>query len=203
MAAQAKKTTTGAAKTATNAANRAAQVTLTAVETTRNSAENVVKIGTEAVKEFMSSGADEAQRIQEKAFAMGREGVENITKSANAATKTINEMLEIGRDNAEACIECGNVASTLAQNLSAEIFAYANNTFSENVEISKQIFSCRTVNDLFDLQGKLFKNNIDALFNQSVKMTELAFQYASEAVEPINERVAETSERFSKSLAAA
>lgn len=202
MAAQAKKQSNQSAKVATAAANKAAQVTLTAVETTRTSAETVVKMGTEAIKEFVASGADEAQKIQEKLFAMSRESVENVTKSANAATKTINEVLEVGRDNVEACIECGNIATNLIQNFSGEVFAFANNAISENVEISKEIFSCRTVNDLFDLQSRLFRTNIDNFFNQSVKLTELAFQYASEAAEPINERVAEATERFGKSIAA-
>lgn len=210
MATQAKKSSSGqsaklataTATTASNAANKAAQVTLSAVETTRNSAESVVRMGTDAVKEFMSTGTDEAQRVQEKLFAIGRESVDNITKSANAATKTINETLAMSRDNVEACIECGNIASNIAQTMSQELVSFANNAFSENVEISKEVFSCRNINDFFELQSRILKNNIDSIFTESVKLTEMAFQLASEVAEPLNERVAEATERFSKSLAA-
>jgi len=190
------------AKLASSVANKAAKSTYAALEHTRNSTENVVKIGGNAVKEFIAASADEAQKAQEKAFAMSREGAENIAKSADAVTKALYETIAISRDNVETCIECGNMTAALVKDVSSEIFETANKAFSDNVEISKEVFACRTINDMMELQNRIVKNAIDQFFNQSVKLSGMLFEYTSEAIEPINERVAQATEQFSKAMAA-
>lgn len=190
------------AKLASNLANKAARNTFAAVESTRNSAENVVKIGSNAVKDFLSTGADEAQKAQEKLFEFSRESAENFAKSADAASKVMYEMIGISRDNIETAVECGNLTASLVKDISSEVFENANRTFSDNVEISKDFFACRTINDMMDLQSRVAKQAIDSFFNQSVKLSGMFFEYSTEALEPINERVAQATEQFSKALAA-
>jgi hypothetical protein len=183
-------------------ANKAAKSTYAAVESTRNSAENVVKIGGKAVKDFMSTSAGEAQKAHEKAYAMSREGAEHIAKGADAVTKVLYEAVAMSRDNVETAIECGNVAAALTKDVSSEVFEFANKAFSDNIELSKEAFICRTINDMFELQNRIVKNSIDSFFNQSVKLSGLVFEYTQEALEPINERVAQTSDKISKAFSA-
>jgi hypothetical protein len=133
---------------------------------------------------------------------MGREGAEHLAKSADAVTKALYETISCNRDNVETCIECGNMTATLAKDISAELFESANKAFSDNLELSKELFSCRTFNDMFELQNKIIRNSIDNFFNQSVKLSGMFFEYTTEALEPINERVAQATEQFSKVLAA-
>ncbi len=191
------------AKLATGMANKAAKETYAAVESTRNSAENVVKIGGKAVKEFIATSADEAQKAQEKVFAMGREGAENFVKSADAVTKVMYETIGAGRDNIETAIECGNMTAALAKDVSSEVFEYANKALSDNLELSKEFFACRTLNDMMELQNRMVKNTIDSFFSETVKLSGMLFEYTTEALEPINERVAQATEQFNKSLTAA
>jgi phasin family protein len=189
------------AKLASNVANKAAKNTFTAVESSRSSAENVVKIGGKAVKDFMSSSADEAQKAQEKVFAIGREGAEQFAKSADAATKVLYEAISISRENIETGIEVGNMTAALAKDVSSEVFEAANRAFSDNLEASKEFFACRTFNDMFELQNRIVKNNIDNFFNESVKLSGMVFEYTTEALEPINERVAQATDQLSKVMA--
>jgi phasin family protein len=190
------------AKLASNAANKAAKSNFTAVETTRSSAENVVKIGGKAVKDFMSSSADEAQKAQEKVFAMSREGAEQLAKGADVVTKALYETISLSRDNFETAIECGNMTASLAKDVSGELFEAANKSFSDNVELSKEFFSCRTLNDLFDLQNRIVRSSIDNYFNETVKLSGMMFEYTQEALEPINERVAQASDQITKIMSA-
>ncbi len=190
------------AKLASNVANKAAKNTLAAVESTRNSAENVVKIGGKAVQDFIATSAGEAQKAQEKAFAMGREGAQHVAKSADAVTKAMYEGISMSRDNIETCMECGNATAALAKDLSTELFEFTNKAFSEQLELSKEFFACRTINDMFELQNRLFRTAVDNMFNESAKISTMVFEYTSEAMEPINERVAQATEQFSKVLAA-
>lgn len=189
-----------AVKLASTVANKATKNTISAVESTRNSAESVVKISSSAVKDLLANGASEAQKVQEKAFEMGREGAEQISKSADAVTKSLYEAISISRDNVEAMLECGNLTASLAKDVGNEIIGYANRAFSDNMEISKDVFACRTINDMVDLQSRIVKNSLDSFFNQSSKLTNMLFEYSVEAIEPINERVAQTTEQMSKAL---
>jgi len=190
------------AKFAADVADKAAKQTFAAAQSTKNSAENVVRIGSSAMKEFLASSAGEAQKAQEKMFSFGREGAENFAKSADALTKMMVEAVAMSRDNVETCIECGNMTASLAKDVSAEMFESANQAFSDSVELSKDVFACRTINDVFELQSRVARNAIDNFFNQSVKLSGLFFEYSTEALEPINERVSQASEQLSKALAA-
>lgn len=201
MTQQAKKSSSQpAVKLASTVANKAAKNTISAVESTRNSAESVVKISSSAVKDLLANGASEAQKVQEKAFEMGREGAEQISKSADAMTKSLYEAISISRDNVETLVECGSLTASLAKDVSSEMIEYANKTFSDNVEISKSVFACRTINDMVDLQNKIVKSSLDSFFNQSSKLTGMFFEYSTEALEPINERVSQATEQLSKTL---
>jgi len=82
------------------------------------------------------------------------------------------------------------------------LISYMNQTFAQNVELSKQIFNCRTLNDMFDLSSRFVKSNLDGFFNESVKVSELAFNGAGEIAEPLNERISESTERLVKAVAA-
>jgi hypothetical protein len=191
-----------AAKFTTQAASKAANATLAAVESGRNSAENMLRMSSDAMRDFFSTGTDETARMHEKIFSVGREAAEHFSRTAETASQSLNEAAAAGRDNVEAFVELTGVATNISKEFGSEAFNYLNDLFSQNVELSKEALSCRTVSDLFDLQNRLFKTNIDSFFNQSMRMSEMLFQYASEAAEPINERISEASERFSKALAA-
>ena len=188
------------AKLASEATQKAARTTFAAVESSRNSAETVVKIGGKALKDFMATSAEEAQKAQEKVFALGREGAENIAKSADAVTKALSETVELSREGVEACIECANLSASLVKDVSSELFESTNKAFSDNVELSKDLFACRTLSDMFDLQNRIVKNSIDQFFNQSLKLSSMVFEYSNEALEPINEHFAQTAEQLTKTL---
>jgi len=208
MAQSSKKPSHSASKMAANAqsasgtANKAAAAALSAVETTRNSAESMFKIGTDTVKEFFSSGSEEAQKAHEKFFAIGRESTENVSRAVDAFTRTMSDLVGVARENADAAVEVNHIAADIAKSINSELVSCANTNFSDNVEICKEAFTCRDIGDAFDLQSKWLSVNMENFFNQSTRLAEMMFQLATEAAEPINERVAEATERFSKSLAA-
>lgn len=204
MTQQAKKSTAQpAVKLASAVANKATKNTIDVVESTRNSAESVVKIGSAAVKDLLANGTSEAQKAQEKAFEMGRESAQQISKSADVITKSLQDAIAISRGNVETLVECGNLTASFAKDISSELVEYANKAFSDNVEISKNVFACRTINDMMDLQNKIVRSSFDGFFNQSSKLTNMLFEYSTEALEPINERVTQATEQFSKTLASA
>ncbi|MEQ1790224.1 MAG: phasin family protein [Rickettsiales bacterium] len=204
MTQQAKKQSSQpAVKLASTVVNKTAKSSIDVMESTRASAESAVEIGSAAAKDLLANSSSEAKKAQEKVFEMGREGAEKISKSADVVTKSLYEAISASRDNVETAIECGNLTASFAKDISSELVEYANKAFSDNVELSKSMFACRTINDMIDLQNKIVKNSCDSFFGQSSKLTNMLFEYSTEALEPINERVAQTTEQLSKKLSGA
>lgn len=166
------------------------------------SAEAFAPFGADALKGLFGPAAEEVQKISEKAFGFGKDGADQFAKSADAATRSINEAVALSQDNMEACVECGNIAAEFSKTVSEELFEFGNSLFAKNVDLSKKVFACRTINDMFDLQSKVFKTNIDSVFNETAKISEMAFKMASKATEPLNDRAAEASKRMRKAFAA-
>lgn len=164
--------------------------------------ENVVRFGTDAVKEIFSTTSGEAHKAQRKAFAISREGANHMSRSADAATRAVSEAVSNTQHTIEACIESGNITANMSREISEEIFNFANEIMSNNIDISKDVFTCRTINDVFELQSKMFRNNVDRLFNQSAKISEMVFDTVTKASEPLSERMMEASDKLSKSFAA-
>lgn len=197
-----KKTSNPSAKLASDMAGKATKNAFAAVENSRNSAETVVKIGGKAVKDFMSTTASDAQRAQEKVFAMSREGSQQLAKGADAVTRMLYETIAMSRDNVETAIECGNLTASLARDVSTGLLEAGNRMFSDHLELSKDFFSCRTFNDMFELHNRALKTSLDTFFNESVKLSGMVFEYTTEALEPINDRISQASEQISKALSA-
>lgn len=189
---------TTAAKRATQSATSNAKRQWSGAD---DSASAVLKMGTDAIQQMLSGGATDAQN--KMMSFMGKEGAAQLAKSADAATRSVGEILSISRENVEACVTCGSIAVNASKQMGAELVSYANKSFSQNVEMSKELLSCRTINDMFDLQSRVMKTNLDSFFSESVRMSELMFQCATEVSEPINERVSDTAQRISKTLSEA
>ncbi len=188
------------AKAAAPKAARAA--TISAVNATRTSAENVVNFSSKAVKDIQSSLTTEAQKTQEKLYAMGRDSAETFAKSADQASKALYEVMNICRDNMEACMESGNISANICKELSQDMTEYCNQLAAEQMETAQQLFTCRTLNDFVELQNKIVRSSLDNYFEQCNKLSGLAFECVNEICEPLNQRVSEATEQVSKLMSA-
>lgn len=200
-----------------------------AAEKIQNTAESMMKMGSDAMQQFWNQAQSAAKnpenafsKIQDRANdvfgqalpkfnaqdaykkfeSFAREATETFGKSTYGSSHAFTEAAELTRENAQAAVEVANIAMALLKEIGAEAISYANKSFSQNVEISKEALTCRTLNDMFDLAGRLTKANLDSFFSQSVKFSEMLFQCANEVSEPLNERVSESAERLSKAIVA-
>ena len=162
---------------------------------------NFVSQGTKAVEQAIANSAEEAKKVQEKVLEFSREGAERLAESVDAAAKNFSDVVEIGKENFEAVVESANIASKIAKEIGQEISEFSNNIVSENLKAFEDFLACKTVNDFFNLQSNLIKNNVDAYFNQALKISEMSMEF-SKAAEPVSERVAVTTEKLSKTITA-
>lgn len=163
-------------------------------------ARQAAKLGGDALREFWETGAREIRETQSKFMAFGREASQNLSKTTEAASRNLTEVLDMSRENVEAVVESTNITGEVARNLAEEIYGFANQAFTNSVEHSKSFLGCRTINDVMDVQNKYFLTTVDLFFNQSVKMSDMLFRFANDAVEPLQSRATNASKRLSKSF---
>lgn len=163
-----------------------------------SAAETVVNLNSKAMQDIQSSINSEAQKAQEKIAEMGRESAEKLSQSANAASQAAGEVMAICRDNVEACVESGNIAASIAKDVSEEVAEYASQAMNDAIAFNKELFACRTLNDVVEFQNKAIKNTFEGYFEQCSRLANNAFEACNEIAEPINQRVAETTDKVSK-----
>jgi hypothetical protein len=200
-----------------------------AAETVKSATENAVKMGSEFMNKMFGQQAKAAASnqsfdpasmfkqfqaqmpqmpnfdmgsAQEKMSSFARESSEQMNKASQGASRAGAEAMEALREIIQTLTEVCNLASGVSKELAAEMINYLNKQFAQNVELSKQALTCRTLNDMFDLSTRITKSNLDAFFSQSVKMSEMLFQCATDVSEPLNDCVSQTSERMAKAMQA-
>lgn len=174
------------------------EVTLKAVETTRAATESAVNAGSEVFRELLTNGANEARRAQEKVLEISREQAETFARSTDTFFRNVNEAINAGKEQVEAAIEAGNIAANTIQTASTDAFNFASALFSENVESSKAFFNCKNYNDFVEVSNRIFRSNVDAVFDQSQRLSDQCFKLFNEISEPLNAQFAETYERFAR-----
>lgn len=173
-----------------------------AAQAAQQNASEMMNQGNAMINDWFATSAAEIQKAQDKLFAVSRESASHLTRTSNSASGSVQNVVDFGRDNAEACMECSNIAANVSQSVSQEMTEAANRTIAQNVELSKDMFNCRTLNDVFDLQSRFVKSNMENFFSESMKLSELMFQSAADASQPINERVNEASEKMKELVSA-
>jgi hypothetical protein len=188
---------------ASAAVEKSKEVAIRAVDTARKTTDEFAGRGANAVKEFWETGSKELRAMQDKAFALSREASKNLSKTSETSARSVSEALEASHSNLEAAKESLNVATDYARKIAEHSYEFANRSIATQLTNAKDLFSCRTLNDVMELQNKNFLAQVDAIFHQSLKLSDMLFKLSTEVVEPLQERATKASERVSKSLLAA
>lgn len=204
MSPQAKSASSKSSSAATKAsqtAKAANKSTEKVVQVTQQAAKKNWETGTETVIGMMNAGAKEMETTVERVQKIGRESANNVAQSADMVSRMSMEMLGMSRGNIEACVECSHITANAAKEMTSECFEFYNEMFTEQVELSKDAFNCRTISDVVELQNKMMQQTMDACFNQSARISNLMFEYCNEVMEPINSCMSECSDQMNKVLA--
>lgn len=175
---------------------------ISAVESKVATPDQMVHAGTEAVRDFIAAGTQEAQKTQEKVLSLGREGMESWSKAAEQATRSLAQNFSVNKEQFDALMESGKIVSDLGREFHEQLVADANALFSENVELSKDLLACRTLNDLVEIQKRAVQSNVSRMLDQSARLTETWFRFATEAAEPLCTQASKASHHLNKTFAA-
>lgn len=190
---------TAANNTAQSAAN-ATQSAISSISSKVATPDQMLHAGSEAVRNFLSAGTEEAQKTHEKVLSIGRESVDKWSETADKTARSMSEVIAIGKDHVDALMESSKIATDLGRDLQGNFISEVNALFAENVELSKELLACRTLNDLVEIQNRAVQTNLSRFFNHSARLTEAWFKLATDATDPLNAQVTQVANRLNKTI---
>lgn len=131
----------------------------------------------------------------EKAFSMSKERFDAVAKGVDDAAK-------LSKDQVEAYVTAGNVASKGLETINAEVMAFTKTQVEDQISAAKAMMSAKTLQELIELQNGYAKSAFEAYTAHTTKLSEVATKVAQDAFAPINAQVQATVEKMVKPIAA-
>lgn len=130
--------------------------------------------------------------------------VEKFTTAGNQAFKdamektltAINEANTHSRLNLEAVIASATAAAKGAESLSSQAAAFAKKTVEDQVAAARTLASAKSVQEVVEVQTTFARTVLESYLVELNKWGETVTASVKESVQPINERVTATVERF-------
>ena len=147
----------------------------------------------------VKAGQDAVQKNLETAFSMTKDQFE---KAGGTMFKGFDDVAAFGKDNIDAVVTAGNIATKGWQDLGAAWFAFAKGAVDTNVAVMQAMMTVKSPQELVNIQSSYAKSTFDSFVAEGSKLSEMGVKVTNDAMAPINARVNATVEKFSKPLAA-
>lgn len=141
---------------------------------------------TDAVEQVAKAAQDATAKGYEKAVALTKEQVEQVTKAQTAAFKAYEDAIASSKASLEAVTRASQVLTRGLQDIGKTVIGLSQESFEENVAASKQILAAKTLNELVDLQTTLFKSQLDRLLRQGGHIADLSTKLMEDALSPLS-----------------
>lgn len=154
--------------------------------------QNRVKDSAEKVQ---ASARENAQRAADA----GREGVRRATENAsNIASRS----LEVGNQALGAYVEAGKQAASALNDVNKAVTESYSRSLADYDELSKKALSCRTTQDVIDLQTTALQKMQDNI-NETARIYSLFIGAFTRSVEPIASRATQFADKATDQAKAA
>ncbi|HTK36307.1 MAG TPA: TIGR01841 family phasin [Caulobacteraceae bacterium] len=141
----------------------------------------------------MTTGADTVRTTVDQFATAGNQAFKDgVEKSLTA----INEANAQGKRNMEAVAASVTAAAKGAESLGAQTIAYSKKAFEDQVAQAKALSTCKSVQEVVELQTTFAKTAMEAYIAQLNKASEIVSSTLKDALRPLNERATAVVEQF-------
>ncbi len=162
-------------------------------ETATTAAEAVQEtVAAPAVKEKVMTTIENATG---KAQALFAEWNDRTKAAVEKSTKLVEEANDFAKGNVEALVESGRIAAKGFEGLGQDAAEYGRKSFESATAAMKSFSSVKSPADFFKLQSDFFRTSFDAYVAEASKNTEALIKLASDAAQPLSNRVAVAAEK--------
>ena len=177
-----------AKKTATKSAVKPAKAPIAAQTETKKLKEIIMATKTNDYTTVMTDTmTDAVSEMQTRAQAAYDKG-----------TATVADMTELAKGNVEAVVESGKIMAEGMQSMGKTYADEAKSAYETVQADLKEMASVKSPTELFQLQGKIFRRNFDAMVSVTSKNTDAAMKLANDAMAPLSGRMNVAAEKLSK-----
>jgi phasin family protein len=148
----------------------------------------------------------ESKMVSKVKFDNGAQGFETVvaagTKAAETFVKATTEAFEafkgyeavpgFDKANVEAVVKSQAALAKGFETISARFAELAKTSVEESIAASQALMGCKTVKDMFDVQGNIARAQFGKMVSEGAAITEIGAKVASDAFAPIASQVTKT-----------
>jgi len=134
------------------------------------------------------------KKVAANVEAMTAETQKVVAENVEKAAKSLETVTAFGQETLDALLKSQNVAAKAAEEIQAEVIAFSKKTVEEGVAHAKDLATAQTVTAFIEKQAGFAKVTLDALVQQSTRMSELMVAASKEVFAPLNARAAAAAE---------
>jgi phasin family protein len=162
----------------------------TSFETTQDTVKSTVSQMTTSAEAALES----SKAAMEQMTAKSKEAIET-------SMKTMDEMADLARGNVEAVIASARAATTGLEQVAAHVTESSRKSFEDMTAAAKSMASAKTPNELMQLQSDFAKNQFDGVVAEFSKMTEMMMKISGDIFEPVQNRMAISTDKMKTLIA--
>lgn len=114
---------------------------------------------------------------------------EQVEKAQQAAFKSYEDLASFNKDALDAVVQSGTIVAKGYEAIGKEMMSFTKSTLEANAAVTKALFGVKNLREAFDVQSEYTRDSFDKAMAESAKLTEMSFNVAKEAFEPIQTRV--------------
>jgi phasin family protein len=170
------------------------------VSTKENIMATAFETNPEKIAETIKASVSQFSTSAESAMTSGKAAMEQISAKSKEAVegsmKSVEEMTETARGNVEAMMASAKLASTGLESIATHIGEMTKKSFEEAQAVAKSMAAVKSPNELMQIQNDFAKAQYESIVAEMSKMTEMMMKLSGEIMEPVQNRVAITTDKL-------
>ncbi|MDF2385744.1 TIGR01841 family phasin [Nostoc ellipsosporum NOK] len=135
------------------------------------------------------------ENATDKAQALFAEWNDRTKAAVEKSTKLVEEANDFAKGNVEALVESGRIAAKGFEGLGQDAAEYGRKSFESATAALKNLAAVKSPTEFFKLQSDYFRGAFDSYVAEASKNTEALIKLASDAAQPLSNRVAVAAEK--------
>lgn len=128
----------------------------------------------------------DATKTVEEFTAEAQKTMEN---NVETLTKSVEDAAAFSRENMDAVVVSSKRAAKAAEEMNAEIAAFAKKSYEDGLAAAKDMTAAKSVTELFEKQAAFTKSNVEAMIAEATKISEMFAAASKECFEPLSARM--------------
>ena len=156
------------------------------------SMQTLVKTNTQQIAATMKASHDMLVENVDAATDVARN---QIAQASNTVLANATDSTNFTKSQMDAVVAASTNMVEGVESLHREFADFSKTQLDQHVETTRKVFEVNSVRELFDLQTKVARENMDSMFSQGAKMTELAMKMANDVLQPLQTQAANAMDR--------